>query len=55
MPENNTHHEKSYVLYANEQYFDIVYGCVKSIRTFSKLPILVYLLDSDKKIDIEKV
>lgn len=55
MPENNTHHEKSYVLYANEQYFDIVYGCVKSIRTFSKLPILVYLLDSDKKIDIENV
>ena len=47
--------EKSYVLYANEQYFDIVYSCVKSIRTFSSLPILVYLLDSDKKIDIENV
>jgi len=47
--------EKSYVLYANEQYFDIVHSCIKSIRTFSKLPILVYLLDSDKKIDIDNV
>ena len=28
---------------------------MKSIRTFSSLPILVYLLDSDKKIDIENV
>jgi autotransporter strand-loop-strand O-heptosyltransferase len=46
---------KSYVLYANEQYFDIVYCCIKSIRTFSNLPILVYLLDSDKKIEIENV
>lgn len=55
MPENNTRNEKSYVLYANEQYYDIVYSCVKSLRTFSKLPILVYLLDSDKKIDIENV
>jgi FkbM family methyltransferase len=48
-------HDKAYVLYASENYFDIVYSCVKSIRTFSKLPILVYLLDSDKKVDIENV
>ena len=47
--------DKSYVLYANEEYFDIVSSCVKSIRTFSKLPIFVYLIDSDKKIDIEGV
>lgn len=47
--------EKAYVLYANENYFDIVSSCVKSIRTFSKLPIFVYLLDSDKKINIEGV
>jgi autotransporter strand-loop-strand O-heptosyltransferase len=47
--------EKAYVLYANEQYFDIVYSCAKSIREFSSLPILVYLLDSDKKINIKNV
>ena len=47
--------EKAYVLYANENYFNIVSSCVKSIRTFSKLPIFVYLLDSDKKINIDDV
>jgi autotransporter strand-loop-strand O-heptosyltransferase len=47
--------EKSYVLYANENYFEIVKFCVKSLRTFSDLPIIVYLLGSDKKIDIENV
>ena len=44
---------KSYVLYATENYFDIVKMACKSIRTFSKLPIFVYLLDSDLKIDVE--
>ena len=44
---------KSYVLYATENYFDIARMACKSIRTFSKLPIFVYLLDSDLKIDIE--
>ena len=48
-------HEKAYVLYANEQYFDIVKTAVKSIREFSKYPIFVYLLDSDLKIDIDGV
>ena len=48
-------YEKSYVLYANEKYFDVVSGCVNSIRTFSNLPIIVYLLDSDRKVDIENV
>ena len=48
-----TKHEKSYVLYATENYFDIIRMACKSIRTFSNLPILVYLLDSDLKVDIE--
>ena len=47
--------EKSYVLYANENYFEIVNFCVKSLRTFSDLPIIVYLLNSDKKINVENV
>jgi autotransporter strand-loop-strand O-heptosyltransferase len=49
----STKNKKSYVLYATENYFDIVKMAVKSIRTFSKLPIYVYLLDSDLKVDIE--
>ena len=40
---------KAYVLYANENYIDIVNACAKSIRTFSKsrIPVYVYLLNSD--------
>jgi hypothetical protein len=45
--------EKAYVLYANENYFDIVSMCAKSIREFSNIHILVYLLDSDLKVNIE--
>jgi len=49
----NRKHKKSYVLYATENYFDIVKMACKSLRTFSDLPIFVYLLDSDLKVDIE--
>lgn len=45
-------HEKSYVLCSTENYYDILLTCVKSIREFSDLPIIVYLINSDKKIDI---
>jgi autotransporter strand-loop-strand O-heptosyltransferase len=44
--------EKSYVLYSTENYFDIVAECAKSIREFSNIPILVYLINSDKVIDV---
>jgi len=44
--------EKSYVLYSTENYFDIVTECVKSIREFSELPIIVYLIDSDRKVEV---
>jgi autotransporter strand-loop-strand O-heptosyltransferase len=53
MSENQIKHQKSYVLYATENYFDIVRMACKSIRTFSNLPIFVYLLNSDLKVDIE--
>ena len=53
--QTNKKFEKSYVLYANEQYYSIVRSCVKSLREFSELPILVYLLDSDLKIDLPNV
>jgi len=44
---------KAYVLCANEKYFDIVSMCAKSIREFSKELIIVYLLNSDAKVDLE--
>jgi autotransporter strand-loop-strand O-heptosyltransferase len=53
MSKNQIKHQKSYVLYATENYFDIVQMACKSIRTFSNLPIFVYLLNSDLKVDIE--
>jgi autotransporter strand-loop-strand O-heptosyltransferase len=43
---------KSYLLYSTESYFDIVNACVKSIREFSELPIIVYLINSDKQIEV---
>ena len=45
--------KNAYVLYANENYFDIVSVCAKSIRTFSDLPIYVYLLNCHKKVELE--
>jgi len=43
--------EKAFVLYATESYAETVQGAVDSIRAFSNLPIYVYMLDSDRKID----
>jgi hypothetical protein len=48
-------HINAYVLYANENYFNILKTCIKSIREFSKFPIYVYMLNSDLKIDIDNV
>lgn len=45
--------DKSYVLYANEKYYPIVTKAAQSIRQFSNLPIIVYLLNSDKKVEVE--
>lgn len=44
-------HKKAYLLYADESYADLVQVCVESIRKFSEIPILVYMLNSDKKIE----
>ena len=45
--------DKGYVLYATENYVKIVTECAKSIREFSKLPIYVYLINSNQKIEVE--
>ena len=52
---NKIRYGKSYVLYATENYFDIVRMACKSLRTFSHLPIYDYLLDSDLKVDVPYV
>lgn len=44
-------YDKAYVLYATESYKDTVQACVASIRRFSDLPIMVYMLNSDVDID----
>lgn len=48
-------HEKCYVYYATESYFDIAKKSIESIRKNSELPIYLYLLNSDLKINIENV
>jgi autotransporter strand-loop-strand O-heptosyltransferase len=45
-------HEKAYVLYADESYYDLVESCCRSIRNHSNYPILAYMLNSDKKVSI---
>jgi len=44
---------KGYVYLADERYFEIVQASARSIREFSELPIYVYMLNSDKKVDVE--
>lgn len=46
---------KAFILHANEKYFDIVSTCIKSIRQYSNIPIYLYLINSDKKCNIDNV
>lgn len=48
---NDQRVDRAYVLYATESYIDTVQGCVNSIRAVSNIPIIVYLLNSNKRID----
>ena len=48
-------HEKCYVYYATESYFDIAKKSIESIRKNTNLPVYLYLLNSDLKINIENV
>jgi hypothetical protein len=45
-------HEKAFVLYASDSYFDLVDACCRSIRSSNDIPILVYMLNSDKKVSV---
>lgn len=46
-------HEKAFVLYADESYLDLVDVCCNSIRSYSDIPIFVYLLNSKTKVNIK--
>ena len=48
-------YEKSYVFYATESYFDIAKKSIESVRKYTDLPIYLYLLNSDLKLDLENV
>lgn len=48
-------HRRAYILYANETYYNTIKSCVKSIRKYSKLPVYVYMLNSDLKVNLEGV
>ncbi len=43
--------EKSFLLYATENYFNVAKMCIKSIREYSDLPIFLYLINTHKVID----
>ena len=45
-------HEKAYVLYADDSYYDLVDACCRSIRNFSDYPIYVYMLNSSQKVNV---
>lgn len=45
-------YEKAFILYADDSYFDLVDACCRSIRNFSSYPILVYMLNSDRKVGV---
>ena len=47
--------DKAFVLYCTENYLDVVTMCVKSIRRYSGIPIIVYLINSNKKINVDDV
>jgi len=48
-------YDKSFLLYGNEQYIPIIQSSINSLRTFTDLPIIVYLLNSDKKLSGKNV
>jgi autotransporter strand-loop-strand O-heptosyltransferase len=54
-PPSDKEYDKSFVYLVDEKYLDIAKSSVKSIREFSQSTILVYLINSDKKIDIPNV
>jgi len=43
--------KRAFILYANKAYLQTVQACVKSINTFSEIPVIVYLINCDEQIE----
>lgn len=43
--------DKAYVLYATESYYDIVKGAAKGIKAFSDIPVIVYMINSNRVVE----
>lgn len=50
---NSLTYDKGYVYLVDENYLEIATASAKSIREFSDLPIYIYLINSDKKVDVK--
>jgi len=48
-------HKRCYVIYSDEAYVPTAEMCAKSIRTYSQIPIVAYVMNSDRKIDVDGV
>ena len=46
-------HEKAFVLYANSNYFDLARTCIRSIRAFSDIHIIIFVISSSAWEDFE--
>ena len=44
-------YDRAFVLYATESYHGTVSACVKSLRTASDIPVIVYMLNSDLNVE----
>ena len=48
-------YDKAFLLYGNEHYIPIIQSAINSLRTFTDLPRIVYLLNSDEKLSGKNV
>jgi hypothetical protein len=46
---------RSYLLYGTESYISVLEECTKSLRESRNFRVLIYLINSDKKINLENV
>ena len=47
--------DKAYVMHCNEQYIPIIENSIKTVKEFSNIPIIVYVINSDKTINVDGV
>ena len=52
---DDTKMDKAYVMHCDENYLPIVENSIKTVREFSQLPIIVYVINSDAKVNVPGV